>query len=103
MLQRGASRRLWAIAEQNTDLPIQTHSNEARQEMDATLGLSPSFTNEADLYEHYGLLTDRTILAHCTLMTDDAIEKISRADCGVAHWPHRKHHHRWGLHGSTYR
>ncbi|ETN45016.1 guanine deaminase [Cyphellophora europaea CBS 101466] len=78
---------LGAIAEQNPDLPIQTHFNEARQEIDATLGLFPGFTDEADLYRHYGLLTPRTILAHCTLMTDEEIAKLRQAGSGVAHCP----------------
>ncbi|KIV89441.1 guanine deaminase [Exophiala mesophila] len=78
---------LGKIATQNPDLPIQTHFNEARQEIDMTLSLFPQFANEADLYKFYGLLTNRTILAHCTLMTDEEIEKLRQADSGVAHCP----------------
>ncbi|KEF54770.1 guanine deaminase [Exophiala aquamarina CBS 119918] len=78
---------LGALAAQNPELPIQTHFNEAQQEIDATLSLFPSFQNEADLYEHYGLLTDRSILAHCTIMTDYEIEKLREAGSGVAHCP----------------
>lgn len=78
---------LGSLATENPDLPIQTHFNEAQQEIDATLSLFPSFKNEADLYEHFGLLTDRSILAHCTIMTDYEIEKLRVAGCGVAHCP----------------
>lgn len=78
---------LGVLAATNPDLPIQTHFNEARQEIDETLQLFPDFKNEADLYESYGLLTPRSILAHCTHMTDYEIERIRELGCGVAHCP----------------
>ncbi|KAK5557783.1 hypothetical protein LTR46_003961 [Exophiala xenobiotica] len=78
---------LGSLATQNPDLPIQTHFNEAQQEIDATLSLFPNFKNEADLYDYYGLLTNRSILAHCTIMTDYEIDKLRHADSGVAHCP----------------
>ncbi|KAL6253307.1 hypothetical protein RBB50_001030 [Rhinocladiella similis] len=78
---------LGSLAKENPDLPIQTHFNEAQQEIDATLGLFPKFTNEADLYDHFGLLTDRSILAHCTIMTDYEMDRLRQRDSGVAHCP----------------
>ncbi|EKD17150.1 uncharacterized protein L3040_005372 [Drepanopeziza brunnea f. sp. 'multigermtubi'] len=78
---------LGEIAKRNPDLPVQTHFNEAQQEIDSTLGLFPEFTNEADLYEHFGLLSQRSILAHCTHMTDYEMVKLRELDCGVAHCP----------------
>ncbi|MAD87964.1 MAG: guanine deaminase [Deltaproteobacteria bacterium] len=78
---------LGEIASRNPDLPIQTHFNEAEQEINSTLGLFPEFTNEADLYEHFGLLSRKSILAHCTHMTDYEMTKLRELDCGVAHCP----------------
>lgn len=78
---------LGTIATQNPDLPIQTHFNEADQEIKATLDLFPDFSNEADLYVHYNLLTPRSILAHCTIMTPYETERLHRQGCGVAHCP----------------
>lgn len=78
---------LGAIARNNPDLPIQTHFNEAEQEMKATMELFPQFTSEADLYEHYGLLGKRSILAHCCYMTEYEMERLKALDCGVAHCP----------------
>jgi len=78
---------LGKIAARNPELPIQTHFNEAEQEIVATLSLYPQFTNEADLYDHFGLLTNRTILAHCTHMTEYEIERLKQLDCGIAHCP----------------
>ncbi|KXX81638.1 putative guanine deaminase [Madurella mycetomatis] len=78
---------LGEIARRNPDLPIQTHFNEAEQEMKATKELFPQFSNEADLYEHYGLLGRRSILAHCCHMTDYEMERLKVLGCGVAHCP----------------
>jgi guanine deaminase len=78
---------LGQIAGNNPDLPIQTHFNEAEQEMKATMELFPQFTNEADLYEHYGLLGKRSILAHCCYMTEYEMGRLKALDCGVAHCP----------------
>ncbi|EMR90817.1 hypothetical protein ACHAP3_002787 [Botrytis cinerea] len=75
------------IAKADPTLPIQTHFCEAESEKSTTLSLFPSFTNEADLYESFNLLSKRSILAHCTIMTDYEIERIAALDCGVAHCP----------------
>ncbi|KAK4156351.1 hypothetical protein C8A00DRAFT_30743 [Chaetomidium leptoderma] len=78
---------LGELARQNPDLPIQTHFNEAEQEIKATLALFPQFINEADLYEHYGLLGPRSILAHCCHMTEYELDRLRALECGVAHCP----------------
>ncbi|QSZ33648.1 hypothetical protein DSL72_005216 [Monilinia vaccinii-corymbosi] len=75
------------IAKANPTLPIQTHFCEAESEKSTTLSLFPSFTNEADLYESFNLLSECSILAHCTIMTDYEIERIAALNCGVAHCP----------------
>ncbi|KAL7928708.1 hypothetical protein V8C35DRAFT_223997 [Trichoderma chlorosporum] len=78
---------LGKMAQEDPSLAIQTHFNEAAQEINATLGLFPEFTNEADLYSSFGLLTPRSILAHCTIMTPYEINKLQDLGCGVAHCP----------------
>jgi len=78
---------LGQIAKREPRLPIQTHFNEAQQEIEATLSLFPDFTNEADLYSHFGLLTRRSILAHCTFMSEYEMDAVARLHCGVAHCP----------------
>ncbi|KAG5977424.1 hypothetical protein E4U55_006825 [Claviceps digitariae] len=78
---------LGALAAEYPAMAIQTHFNESQQERSATLALFPQFTNEADLYQHYGLLNHRSILAHCTVMTDYEAQRLADLDCGVAHCP----------------
>ncbi|KAH8890694.1 Metallo-dependent hydrolase [Thozetella sp. PMI_491] len=78
---------LGQIATREPGIAIQAHFNEAEQEIASTLSLFPQFTNEVDLYDHYNLLTRRSILAHCTHMHDYEIDKLKELDCGVAHCP----------------
>ncbi|KAI1376601.1 guanine deaminase [Hypoxylon crocopeplum] len=79
---------LGGIARANPDLPIQTHFNEAEQEMSFTQELFPQFKgSEADLYEHYGLLNERSILAHCCHMSEYEMGRLKELGCGVAHCP----------------
>ncbi|KAL6854458.1 Metallo-dependent hydrolase [Trichoderma novae-zelandiae] len=75
------------LAREDDSLAIQTHFNEASQEIDATLSLFPDFANEADLYSSFGLLTPKSILAHCTIMTEHEMQKLRELGCGVAHCP----------------
>jgi guanine deaminase len=78
---------LGQIAKSHPDLPIQTHFNEAEQEMSFTKTLFPAFGNEADLYAHFGLLTKRSILAHCCYMSEYELNRLKDLECGVAHCP----------------
>lgn len=78
---------LGGIAKEYPEMPIQTHFCESEQEKNFTLSLFKQFTNEADLYEKFGLLNKRSILAHCTIMTDYESQKLQDLKCGVAHCP----------------
>ena len=78
---------LGEIAEGNPSMAIQTHFNESEQEKNFTLSLFPEFDNEADLYEKFKLLNNRSILAHCTIMTPYETQRLQELDCGVAHCP----------------
>lgn len=78
---------LGKIAKTDSQLAIQTHFHEAEQEIKATKELFPGFKSEADLYESFGLMGRRSILAHCTFMNDYDIERVRDLGCGVAHCP----------------
>ncbi|KAI1343264.1 guanine deaminase [Xylariaceae sp. FL0016] len=78
---------LGALARANPDLPMQTHFNEAEQEMAFTKTLFPAFANEADLYDHFGLLSRRAILAHCCFVSEYELARLRDLGCGVAHCP----------------
>jgi guanine deaminase len=75
------------IAEREPGMMIQTHLDETLQEVALTRELFPQFSNEADLYMHFGLFNDRTIMAHCIYPNDYEIGKLKERDVGVAHCP----------------
>lgn len=76
------------ISSRNPELAVQTHVNEATSEMEFTRVLFPTFANEIDLYDHFGLLASRrSILAHCCYMSEYEMERLKELDCGVAHCP----------------
>ncbi|KAL1585481.1 hypothetical protein WHR41_05755 [Cladosporium halotolerans] len=78
---------LGELATSDPTLAIQTHFNEAQQEIAFTRSLFPSFASEADLYASFNLLTPRSVLAHCTLMTERETQRLRDLRCGVAHCP----------------
>ncbi|KAF2083530.1 guanine deaminase [Saccharata proteae CBS 121410] len=78
---------LGKIATENPDLPIQTHFDEAEDEIQLTKELFPEFSNEADLYEKHGLLNERSILAHCVYLEAYELERLKELNCGIAHCP----------------
>lgn len=78
---------LGAIARRDPDIMIQTHFNETKQEVAFTKQLFPQFTNEADLYIHFGLFNDRTIMGHCIYPSEYEIEKLKERNVGVATCP----------------
>ncbi|KAF2447055.1 Metallo-dependent hydrolase [Karstenula rhodostoma CBS 690.94] len=82
-------RGLGDMMKTDDDLAMQTHFNEAQQEIDATRELFPKLAarSEADLYESFDLLSRRSILAHCTIMTDYDKDRLKALSCGVAHCP----------------
>lgn len=78
---------LGKIAARLPGIMIQTHFDEAKQEVEVTRELFPQFDNEADLYEHFGLFNDRTIMAHCIYANEYEIGRIQERNVGVAHCP----------------
>lgn len=80
-------RGLGDLVRENPDLPIQTHFNEAHDEIEYTRSLFPSFTTEGDLYEHFGLLNRKSILAHCIFLQEPEIARLQTLNCGIAHCP----------------
>lgn len=66
---------------------MQTHFDEAEQEMQITKELFPEFEIEADLYEHFGLLNKKPILAHCIYVGEYEMRLLKALGCGVSNCP----------------
>ncbi len=59
-----------ALVKEHPDAYIQTHLDENLNEIKATHKKFPWSKNYLDVYDHFGLVTDRSILGHCIHLTD---------------------------------
>ncbi|KAJ9078051.1 hypothetical protein DSO57_1010866 [Entomophthora muscae] len=66
-------------------LPIQSHLCENRQEIAFVKELFPNADNYTGVYQQSGLLSRRTIMAHCVYLTPDEIQKMAASGAAVAH------------------
>ncbi|KAK0546127.1 hypothetical protein OC846_005407 [Tilletia horrida] len=76
-----------AIATKDPSLRIQTHLSENPSEIEFTRSLFPFADSYTHVYDHFSLLTDRTILAHAVHLTDPEIQLLKQRKCGVSHCP----------------
>lgn len=68
------------------DLPVQSHLDENRSEVDWVRTLHPERKSFTEVYAHYGLLRQgKTIMAHCIYNTEEEIEMLKAYDVMVAH------------------
>jgi len=69
------------------DVNIQTHLCESEAEIQRALELFPTCETYTDIYEKAGILTNKTIMAHCVHMKESEIQTLERNSTGVAHCP----------------
>lgn len=67
--------------------PIQSHISENTGEVIWVSELHPECASYADVYDKMGLLTDRTIMAHCVHNTDEEIQLMADRGVFAAHCP----------------
>lgn len=66
---------------------MHTHLDEADDEIEWAMSLYPQARNYTDIYRRYGLLGNRTVLAHCCLVKEEEWKMLHEYDCSVAHCP----------------
>jgi guanine deaminase len=66
---------------------VQAHMCETTSDLERTLELHPGFSNYSEVYKHYGMLHEKSILAHCIHLSDRDIELLVETGAGVAHNP----------------
>ena len=71
------------LAAEHPDVWVQTHLAENRAEVDEIAELFPSRRSYLDVYDHHGLLRQRSVFAHCLYM-DDADRTTMAAKGGSA-------------------
>lgn len=67
------------------DLHIHTHASESDWEHGHVL--ERFGVTDAEALDNFGLLTDKSILAHCTHLTDDDVTRFARTGAAIAHCP----------------
>ncbi len=79
--------RLCAAYARRHGLLLQTHLAESLLEISWIAELFPSFPDYTAIYEAAGLLTPRTLCAHCLYLSATELERLRRAGCAIAHCP----------------
>ena len=70
-----------------TGLPIQTHIAENPDEIKLVAKLFPDCSSYADVYDHYGLLTSRSVLAHGVHLMPEERKLIKKRGASISHCP----------------
>ncbi|KAK4196276.1 putative guanine deaminase [Triangularia verruculosa] len=71
-----------------TDLPVQTHISENKNEIALVASLFPDAGKSyAEVYDTFGLLTDKTILAHAVHLTEKEADLVKKRKSKVSHCP----------------
>jgi guanine deaminase len=81
-----AMTRLGRLAAES-GLPIQTHISENAAEMALVKHLFPGHASYADVYDSFGLLGRRTILAHAIHLSDAEADLVAARGSKVSHCP----------------
>jgi len=68
------------------DAYVHTHISENRNEVTWVQQLFPE-AEYADVYERYGLLDERTVLAHGVWLTEEELDLLARRKARIAHCP----------------
>jgi guanine deaminase len=69
----------------SSKIHIQAHMCETLYDIRQMKTVHPGFENYSEMYDHYGFLHEKTILAHCIHLSDRDIELLVERKAGVAH------------------
>ena len=72
---------------QEFDLPVNSHISEDLGEMSIVRDRYPQYDNDGDVYDHFGLLTSHTVMAHFIYPTRHEMELIKERGVTIAHCP----------------
>ncbi|KAI8851854.1 hypothetical protein BC829DRAFT_424950 [Chytridium lagenaria] len=69
------------------NLPIQSHLSENRNEIKWVSELHPDITTYTGVYKQYGLLNNRSVMAHCIHLSAEERKMMRETGAGVSHCP----------------
>jgi len=75
------------LKKEHPDCYIQTHLDENVNEILQVNKLYPNSKHYMDVYENYGLVTDRTIFGHCIHTTDQELELFKQSNAIISWCP----------------
>ncbi|KAL9620777.1 MAG: hypothetical protein Q9160_004677 [Pyrenula sp. 1 TL-2023] len=80
---------LGAMSHSASERPIhvQGHMCETTNDIALMKSVHPGFDNYSEMYKHYGLMHEKSVLAHCIHLSDRDIEILKETKAGVAHNP----------------
>jgi guanine deaminase len=76
-----------ALLKAHPECYVQTHINENRSEILAVARQFPWSRDYLDVYEHFGLIAEKTLLAHNVHVTETELTRMAKAGCAVCHCP----------------
>ena len=69
------------------DLPVQSHLDENLSEIEWVKELCPYSSSYADAYDRFGMLSSKSIMAHCVYLNDEEVELMRKRGSFIAHSP----------------
>lgn len=72
---------------QKYDLHIHSHISEDLGEMAIVRQRYPQYDNDGDVYDHFGLLNEKTVMAHYIYPTEHELELTKKRGITIAHCP----------------
>lgn len=66
---------------------VHSHMSEDLGEMEIVRERYPEFATDAEVYDHFGLLNDRTVMAHFIYPTQEEMELVKERGVTIAHCP----------------
>jgi len=76
-----------ALLEENPELLFATHINENIREIEEVSQQFPRAADYLAVYEKFGLISNRSVLAHNVHTTDSQLQRLAESGASVAHCP----------------
>lgn len=79
--------RAGELLQEFSDVYLQTHLSENKQECEWVKSLFPQRENYLDVYDHYGLLGKRSVFAHGIYLSDEEWQRLHDTDSALSFCP----------------
>lgn len=80
-------KALGELVAEYDDVFVQTHLSENHDEIAWVKSLYPDAKDYLDVYEHYGLVNNRTVFGHCIHLDDDSWQRLAKHQAIIAFCP----------------